>query len=181
MITYLLRPTPSEGQKLHLVLRLGASIVPHINVLLGITSIVCILMVCTPPRLGTCMGCVAVLHIEAAQETHIHVAVSFDNVGVHWGRVSCSHANSRDSRDKSWHDACTHTTLACRIVGKWSVWCSASTWNDARGPSATPTSMPSGSLCISTWLEGSVIGHGIGGKHIPIMARLTKVRRWSKR
>ena len=26
-----------------------------------------------------------------------------------------------------------------------------------------------------------VIGHGIGGKHIPIMARLAKARRWSKR
>jgi hypothetical protein len=30
------------------------------------------------------------------------------------------------------------------------------------------------------WLE-DVIGHGIVGKDIPIMARLTKVRRWSKR
>jgi hypothetical protein len=28
---------------------------------------------------------------------------------------------------------------------------------------------------------GPVIGHGIVGKDIPIMARLTKVRRWSKR
>ena len=27
----------------------------------------------------------------------------------------------------------------------------------------------------------TVIGHGIGGKHIPIMARLAKARRWSKR
>ena len=27
----------------------------------------------------------------------------------------------------------------------------------------------------------SVIGHGIGGKYIPIMARLAKARRWSKR
>jgi hypothetical protein len=26
-----------------------------------------------------------------------------------------------------------------------------------------------------------VIGHDIGGKYIPIMARLIKVRRWSKR
>jgi len=25
-----------------------------------------------------------------------------------------------------------------------------------------------------------VIGHGIGGKYIPIMARLAKARRWSK-
>ena len=29
--------------------------------------------------------------------------------------------------------------------------------------------------------DGVVIGHGIGGKHIPIMARLAKARRWSKR
>ena len=66
MIIYLLRPTLSDGQKLHLVLCLGASIVPRIDVLLGITWIVCLLMVCMPPRLGTCTGCVAVLHIEAA-------------------------------------------------------------------------------------------------------------------
>jgi len=26
----------------------------------------------------------------------------------------------------------------------------------------------------------SVIGHGIGGKYIPIMARLAKARHWSK-
>jgi hypothetical protein len=112
-------------------------------------------MVCMPPHLGTCTGCVVVLHIETTRETHIHVAVSFDDVGVLWGRVLCSHADSRDSRDKSWHDDRTHSTLAHRIVGEWSAWCSASTWNDARGPSATPTSWPSGSLCFSTWLEGS--------------------------
>jgi hypothetical protein len=29
--------------------------------------------------------------------------------------------------------------------------------------------------------EGSVIGHGIVGKDVPIMARLVKARRWSKR
>ncbi len=28
---------------------------------------------------------------------------------------------------------------------------------------------------------GGVIGHDISGKYIPVMARLTKVRRWSKR
>ena len=93
--------------------------------------------------------------LHAWGHVHIHVAVSFDNVGVHWGRVLCSRTNSRDSRDKSWHDACTHSTMACRIVGEWSAWCSASTWNDARGPSAMLTSWPSGSLCVSTWLEGS--------------------------
>jgi len=30
-------------------------------------------------------------------------------------------------------------------------------------------------------LSHLVIGHGIGGKYIPIMARLAKARRWSKR
>ena len=30
-------------------------------------------------------------------------------------------------------------------------------------------------------LHNTVIGHGIGGKYIPIMARLAKARRWSKR
>jgi len=34
---------------------------------------------------------------------------------------------------------------------------------------------------IASVVGVSVIGHGIGGKYIPIMARLTKARRWSKR
>ena len=34
---------------------------------------------------------------------------------------------------------------------------------------------------IASVMGESVIGHGIGGKHIPIMARLAKARRWSKR
>ena len=116
MIIYLLRPTPSEGRKMRLVLCLGASIVPRIDVLLGVTSIICLLMVCTPTSLGTCTGCVAVLHIEATQKTQVHVAVSFDNVGVHWGHVSCSHADSRNSKEKSWHDARSYPTLARQIV-----------------------------------------------------------------
>ncbi len=87
MIIYLLRPTPSEGRKLRLVLRLGASIVPRVNVLLGIAPIICLLVICTPPRLGTCSGCVSVLHIETAREAHVHVAVSYDDVGVHWCHV----------------------------------------------------------------------------------------------
>jgi len=128
---------------------------PRIDVLLGIALIICLLMICTPPHLGTCLGCVAVLHIETARETHVHVALSFDDVRVHWGHVSCSPADSRHSRDKSWHDACTHPTLARRIVGEWGAWCSASTWNNDRGPSATPTSGPSVSLRVSTCLKGS--------------------------
>jgi len=155
MIIYRLRPTPSEVRKLCFVLRLSTRIVPRIDVLLGIAPIVCLLMICTLPRLGTCLGCVAVLHIETTRETPVHVAVSFGDVGVHWGRVSCSRANSRHSRDKSWHDARTHPTLARQIVGEWGVWCSASTWNDDRGSSAMLTSGPSASLRVSTWLKGS--------------------------
>jgi len=34
---------------------------------------------------------------------------------------------------------------------------------------------------IASVVGESVIGHGIGGKYIPIMARLAKARRWSKR
>jgi len=128
MIIYLLRPTPSEvRRKLRLVLRLSTHIVPRIDVLMGIARIVCLLMICTPPRLGTCSGFVAVLHIKTARETHVHVAVSFDDVGVHWGRVWCSRVDPRHSRDKSWHDAHTHPTLARQIVGEWGAWCSAST------------------------------------------------------
>ena len=33
---------------------------------------------------------------------------------------------------------------------------------------------------IASVVGESVIGHGIGGKYIPIMARLAKARRWSK-
>jgi len=33
---------------------------------------------------------------------------------------------------------------------------------------------------IASVLGESVIGHSIGGKYIPIMARLAKARRWSK-
>ena len=155
MIIYLLRPTPSESRKLRLMFRLGASIVPRVDVLLGIASIICFLMICTPPRLGTCTGCVSVLHIETARETHIHVAVSFDDVGVHWCCVSCSRADTRRSRDKSWHDACTRSTVACRIVCKWGAYCLASTGNDARGPPATPTSGAPAYLRVSAWLKGS--------------------------
>jgi hypothetical protein len=33
---------------------------------------------------------------------------------------------------------------------------------------------------IASVVGECVIGHGIGGKYIPIMARLAKARRWSK-
>jgi hypothetical protein len=69
--------------------------------------------------------------------------------------VSCGHADSRCSRDKSWHDARTHSSLAHQIVGEWGAWSSASTWTDDRGASASPTSGPSASLCVPTWLKGS--------------------------
>jgi len=36
-------------------------------------------------------------------------------------------------------------------------------------------------IVIASVVGESVIGHGIGGNDIPIMARLAKARRWSKR
>ncbi len=80
MTIYLLCPTPSEVRKLRLVLCLSASIVPRVDVLLGIAPIVCFLMIGTSPRLGTRHGHVTIFHIESTQETHVHVAVSFEDV-----------------------------------------------------------------------------------------------------
>jgi hypothetical protein len=40
---------------------------------------------------------------------------------------------------------------------------------------------PNDFTLIASVVGESVIGHGIGGKYIPIMARLAKARRWSKR
>ena len=67
MTIYLLCPTPSEVRKLRLVLRLSASIVPHVDVLLGIAPIVCFLMIGTSP-LGTHPGRVAIFYIESTQK-----------------------------------------------------------------------------------------------------------------
>jgi len=50
--------------------------------------------------------------------------------------------------------------------------------------STTETNGPA-SLAILMAMQirryGAVIGHGTGGKYIPIMARLAEARRWSKR
>jgi hypothetical protein len=48
MIYLLLHPTPSKGRKNQLMLALGASIVPSIDVLLGIAAVGRLLMVGTP-------------------------------------------------------------------------------------------------------------------------------------
>ena len=53
MTIYLLCLTPSEVRKLQLVLRLSASVVPCIDLLLGIVPIVRFLMIGMAPRLGT--------------------------------------------------------------------------------------------------------------------------------
>jgi hypothetical protein len=155
MTIYLLRPTLSEVWKLRLVLHLSASIVPCVDVLLGIAPIVCFLMFGTSPCLGTRPGCVAIFHIESTRETHVHVAVSLDNVGIHRGRVSCSRDASLYSWYKGWHNAPAYLTLAHCIVGKWSAWCAAFTWDDYRGTYSTTTPWPSAALCVPTWLEAS--------------------------
>jgi len=45
----------------------------------------------------------------------------------------------------------------------------------------TKSFFPHDFTLIASVMGESVIGHGIGGKYIPIMARLAKARRWSKR
>ena len=152
MTIYLLRPTPSEVWKLRLVLCLSASIIPRVDVLLGIAPIVCFLMIGMSPCLGTC---VAILHIEFTRETHIHVAVSLYDVGIHRGHILCSRNASLYSRDKGWHNAPARPTLAHCIVGKWGAWCAASTWDNYRGTYSTPTPRPSAAPYVPTWLEAS--------------------------
>jgi hypothetical protein len=46
--------------------------------------------------------------------------------------------------------------------------------------SKTEGFFPDDFTLIASDVGESVIGHGIGGKYIPIMARLAKARRWSK-
>jgi hypothetical protein len=121
MTIYLLRPTPSEVWKLCLVLRLGACIVPSIDVLLGVAAVVRFLVVGATPVVRACVGSVSVLHIKSAGETRIHVVIPFHDVGKHWRGVPgwcpawCHH------RDKSW-DAATATTRASGIVRERCAW-----------------------------------------------------------
>ena len=151
MTIYLLCPTPSEVRKLCLVLRLSVSIVPRIDVLLGIAPIVCFLMIGTSPCLGTQPGHVAIFYIESTRETHVHVAVSFDDVGIHRGQVSCSRDASWYSHYKGWYNAPAHPTLACCVVVKCGAWCAASTGDDYRGAYSMPTPRPSAAACVPNW------------------------------
>ena len=155
MTIYPLCPTPSEVRKLRLVLHLSASIIPRVDVLLGIALIVCFLMVGTSPRLGTRSGRVTIFHIKSTRETHVHVAVSFDGVGIHRGCILCSRDASRYSRYKGWHNAPAHPTLMRCVVSKWGAWCAASTEDDYRVAYSTPTPWPSAAPCVPTWLEAS--------------------------
>ena len=112
-------------------------------------------MIGMSPRLGTCPGRVAIFHIESTQETHIHFAVSLDDVGIHRGCVLCSRDASRYSRYKGWHNAPVHPILACCVVGKWGAWCAASSEDNYRGAYSRPLPRPSAALCVPTWLEAS--------------------------
>jgi hypothetical protein len=49
-----------------------------------------------------------------------------------------------------------------------------------KAPASDKTQSSTAARLDSLILWPSVIGHGIGGKYIPIMARLAKARRWSK-
>jgi len=62
--------------------------------------------------------------------------------------------NGKKDEGKSWRYTKVGDTIKCPETGATLKWCSH---------------------------HGTVIGHGIGGKYIPIMARLAKARRWSKR
>ncbi len=155
MTIYLLCPTPSEVRKLQLVLCLSASVIPRVDVFLGIVLIVRFLIIGTLPRLGTRPGRVAIFHIKFTRETRIHVAVSFVDVGIHRGRITCSRDASRCSGYKGWHNAPAHPTLAHCVVGKWGAWYAVSTGDNCRGASSTPMPRPSASACVPTWLEAS--------------------------
>ena len=50
--------------------------------------------------------------------------------------------------------------------------------NTATVTASTPVAAAAATESASS---ASIIGHGIGGKYIPIMVRLAKARRWSKR
>ena len=158
MTIYRLCPTLSEVRKLRLVLCLSARIVPHVDVLLGIAPIVCFLMIGTSTRLGTRPGRVTIFHIESTQETHVHVVVSFEDVGIHRGRISCSCDASRYYR---WHYAPANPTLVCCVVSNWGAWCSVSTRDNFRGTYSTSTPRPSAASGVPTWMEAS---NGRNGK-----------------
>jgi hypothetical protein len=80
MKIYLLCPTPSEVRKLHLVLCLGASIAPRIDLLLCIAAVVCLLMVGMPPIVGAHPQGVPILNIKSTGEAYVHFAVLLHNV-----------------------------------------------------------------------------------------------------
>jgi hypothetical protein len=66
MKIYLLRPTPSEVGKLRLVLRLGACVIPCVNVRLGIVAVVRLLVVGAPPFSGARARGVPILDVKSA-------------------------------------------------------------------------------------------------------------------
>jgi hypothetical protein len=80
MKIYLLCPTPSEVRKLCLVLCLGTSIAPRIDLLLCIAAVVRLLMVGTPPIAGAHPQGVPILNIKSTGEAYVHIVVLLHNV-----------------------------------------------------------------------------------------------------
>ena len=74
------RPTPSHRWVLRLVHGPRTCVVSRVNVLLRICTRETNLMVWTTPLLWACAAAVAILDIETAGETHVHVRVSFYDV-----------------------------------------------------------------------------------------------------
>ncbi len=119
MKIYLLCPTLTEVGKLRLVLCLGASIIPRIDVKLCIAAVMHLLMFDTPPCGGACPQGVPILNIESTQEAYIHIVVSFDDVRVGWGSVPCGHKNSTRSRYQGWYKS----TLPCPVQAAYLANC----------------------------------------------------------
>jgi hypothetical protein len=102
---------------------------------------------------------------------------SWITAGCQMTAPSCSGWGSHPT----WNDSKIHS-IHIKIKGDWHYhmqWMGV--WSPHHAVTITLAGDPIWKVCWNHGSPLSVIGHDIGGKYIPIMARLTKVRRWSKR
>jgi hypothetical protein len=125
------------------VLALGASIVPSIDVLMGIAAVGRLLTVGTPLRVAACLQGVPVFNFKPMGEAIIHIVVALDNVGVRQGSVS-----GITRRTGDWNkwgntpaNASSEEVLSCSRVYVGHVVAMA-TLTRCSFPSATSTSTP---------------------------------------
>ncbi len=78
------------------MLALGVSIVPSIDVLLGIALVGCLMMVGMPLSIAARLRGVPVFDVKTMREAIIHIVVALDDVGVRWGGVSGITRQTRD-------------------------------------------------------------------------------------